>query len=260
MVGITHDARSSLGEGVLGLGLRHRCVGCWRTFGVEGDALGDRGIRRSPWLGCGERPPAFSKLTAYLLEIFRNRCEMLMRILEQLFLLGQGPHQIVLDKSRCSLGIVHPAAQRDHKLVGLDGARAVEVDHVEELLQIHFVNVHDSKPALQNRVSPGSGNQLLQRKLSTAVLVDPLKELLQLFLVHLQVMFHLLGQIFHIFEPGLSKRVHNHRNDNIQNTEDQSQQGANEDQRSPGAVFDYWHCHLTPAISSNYRLEEKEVC
>ena len=25
---------------VLGLGLRHRCVGCWRTFGVEGDALG----------------------------------------------------------------------------------------------------------------------------------------------------------------------------------------------------------------------------
>mmetsp|Transcript_9891 Transcript_9891/g.23840 ORF Transcript_9891/g.23840 Transcript_9891/m.23840 type:complete len:221 (-) Transcript_9891:1047-1709(-) len=220
MVGITHDARSSLGEGVLGLGLRHRCVGCWRTFGVEGDALGDRGIRRSPWLGCGERPPAFSKLTAYLLEIFRNRCEMLMRILEQLFLLGQGPHQIVLDKSRCSLGIVHPAAQRDHKLVGLDGARAVEVDHVEELLQIHFVNVHDSKPALKLGVCTGSIQQLFQSELAIIVRVDPSKNLLQNLLVILHAEFHLLGQVDNIVLTRLCESINDYSHNQIEYAED----------------------------------------
>ena len=39
------------------------------------------------------------------------------------------------------------------------------------LCPLHALEPRISKPALQNRVSPGSGNQLLQRKLSTAVLV-----------------------------------------------------------------------------------------
>ena len=115
-------------------------------------------------------------------------------------LLGQGPHQIVLDKPRCSLGIVHPAAQRDHKLVGLDtgnpqtkqnnclsglsafcrrlldGARAVEVDHVEELLQIHFVNVHDSKPSRKELSLHTSHNKVFLRPCKTWHLTSDIPE------------------------------------------------------------------------------------
>ncbi len=52
-----------------------------------------------------------------------------------------------------------PATEWSNELLRFDGARSIDVDHLKELLQVHLIYVHDSKSALELRVSTSESKE-----------------------------------------------------------------------------------------------------
>mmetsp|Transcript_4299 Transcript_4299/g.10329 ORF Transcript_4299/g.10329 Transcript_4299/m.10329 type:complete len:241 (+) Transcript_4299:230-952(+) len=177
-----------------------------------------------------------------LIKIFNSGgegIEVELRLPVHLFLLLHGPQHVVLDESRRGLRVVNPAAQWGDELLGLNGPRSVHIDHLEELLQIDLIDVHDPQSTLELLVLPGALYELFKCELTTAIFVYPFEDLLQKLLVVFMVSLHLFSQIQHIPLSRFGKGVHDDSYDEVQHTKDQGQQGAHEDDRRRRIFHDH---------------------
>mmetsp|Transcript_8880 Transcript_8880/g.21225 ORF Transcript_8880/g.21225 Transcript_8880/m.21225 type:complete len:243 (-) Transcript_8880:712-1440(-) len=152
-----------------------------------------------------------------------------------------------------------PAAERRNELCGLDGPRTIHVDHLEELRQVHLVNIHDSKSALKLRVFASTFYQLFQRELAAPIFVDSFEDFLEELLIIFMISFHLLCQIKNIPFTSFSKGVDHNGHDQIQDAKNQSQEGSDKDNSSRWIFQDHGHRYLPPAVTSNNCLEKQQV-
>mmetsp|Transcript_58194 Transcript_58194/g.118491 ORF Transcript_58194/g.118491 Transcript_58194/m.118491 type:complete len:216 (+) Transcript_58194:608-1255(+) len=138
-----HVARLAGRQPIVKVSLRHlHSRHCPRCHAVKKGAGHHRHHRHSRGAGThgrgGKAKSSVSHQGFHGVGEFLDPCaqgiELIMRLSIQLVLLLHAPQHVVLDEARRRLAVVHPAAQRRDELRRLDGAGAIHIDHLEELL------------------------------------------------------------------------------------------------------------------------------
>mmetsp|Transcript_68691 Transcript_68691/g.163619 ORF Transcript_68691/g.163619 Transcript_68691/m.163619 type:complete len:259 (-) Transcript_68691:563-1339(-) len=154
---------------------------------------------------------------------------------------------------------MQPTAQSRNEVRRLDCSSSVLVKHGEQLPEVRLVNVHDSQPVSKLRHLSGAVQQLLKVHCPTAVLIDSLENLLQELEVALSALVHFLRHGDEILLSCLCKFIDHNCNNQVQDSEKDSEKGSDEDHGRPGMVQDHWRHRIIPSITSNDHIKEQEV-